>query len=154
MREYINLIENAYKAKAEAISEATVLGVVSPTDAVIGSAVAESDDLEFEVSEASELNEFAPPGSDEVSSDEGRLAGALDPRALAKLLPEVDDLNKFINAVRKVQRGDIASLNMLENRQLAKAFISLLRDDTQMTQKVFQKLRMVHSDAPESTPEV
>jgi len=154
MREYINLIENAYKAKAEAISEATVLGVVSPTDAVIGSAVAESDDLEFEVSEASELNEFAPPGSDEVSSDEGRLAGALDPRALAKLLPEVDDLNKFINAVRKVQRGDIATLNMLENRQLAKAFISLLRDDTQMTQKVFQKLRMVHSDAPESTPEV
>ena len=75
----------------------------------------------------------------------GGLEGMLDPRGLAKLLPEVDDITRFTMAVRKVQKGDNASLSIQETRQLAKAFISLLKDDTQTTMKVLQKLKMVHS---------
>lgn len=88
------------------------------------------------------IREFAPDAPEEVDAG---LEGTLDPRALAKLLPDVDDLARFVNAVRKVQKGDLATLTMLENRQLAAAFVSLLRDDSQQTMKVFQRLRMVHS---------
>ncbi len=133
LRKHINLFESLAATDDSEI----VASIEEGSEEVSENVVVEDDEaiLEF---------------TTDMDGDAG-LEGALDPRALAKLLPEVDELSRFVNAVRKVQKGDIASLSMLETRQLAKAFISLLKDDSQMTMKVLQRLRMVHAkdEAPE-----
>ena len=107
----------------------------------------ESDDMEMheEVLDEGDLDtmdaDMAPDDTDVDLS----LEGSLDPRSLAKMLPDVTDVNRFINAVHKVQKGDVASLSMMETRELAHAFISLLKDNPQSTMRVFAKLKSVHS---------
>ena len=137
LRNYINLFESMEKACEEEVEEGFV-----PFEKKKDSCE-DGEDCEKEVTEDT-LTEFdaAPMGGADMETG---LEGTLDPRGLAKLLPEVDDINRFTSAVRKVQKGDIPSLSISENRQLAKAFISLLMDDSNTTMKVLQKLRMVHT---------
>jgi hypothetical protein len=134
-RKYMNLFEsNDFGTDDAEIEEAFVpfkkKGEEDASD--------EDDKEEIEEGEE-ELVEFL-----DTSADDAGLEGVLDPRQLAKLLPEVDDLTRFVNAVQKVKKGDIAALSIQEYRQLAKGFISLLKDDSQMTTKVLQRLKMVH----------
>lgn len=128
LRNYINLFESMDYGTDE--------------DDIVDEAIVDEALVAEEIVDEAILDEFDAAGE---TADLG-LEGNLDIRGLAKLLPEVDDLNRFMIAVRKVQKGDNASLSMQETRQLAKAFISLLKDDSQMTMKAMQKLKMVHTD--------
>lgn len=133
LRNYINLMESIEKDCDESCEDKVEESIDT---------IEETESLE---EGDAELLEFAP---DAAVEDMG-LEGSLDIRGLAKLLPEVDDSNRFMSAVRKIQHGDLASLTIAETRQLAKAFVSMLKDDTQETMKVMQKLRLVHAkDAP------
>ena len=121
MREYIDTINKAFLAES-----------VEPM-------VAEEIFDDIEVVENAEIVQ-------ELAGDDDSLSGTLDARALAKLLPEVDKLDPFVSAVRKVLRGSIETLTIIERTQLSKGFISLLRDSSEMTVKAMQRLKMVHKD--------
>jgi hypothetical protein len=130
MRKYMTLLESAYTEPMESkdMSHDEML-----------------DEGDLDMMEA-DADAEAPAMDDEVDNS---LEGSLDIRSLVKMLPDVTDTNRFMNAVRKVQKGDVASLSMMETRELAHGFISLLKDDSTMTMKVLQKIKGVHSRAPE-----
>jgi hypothetical protein len=139
LRNYINLFESMdYGTEEDDIVDEAIVD-----EAIVDEAIIDEDIVEEDIVDEAILDEFVEPAP---VVDSG-LDGMIDPRGLAKLLPEVDDINRFSSAVRKVQKGDNASLSIQETRQLAKAFISLLKDDSQMTMKVLQKLKMVSSSS-------
>lgn len=132
MRKHMNLFESAYAEPMEnqEIHSDEILdeGDLDTMDADTGVDVPEMDDV-----------------------DSG-LEGSLDIRSLVKMLPDVTDTNRFMNAVRKVQKGDVASLSMMETRELAHGFISLLKDDSGTTMKVLNKIKGVHSRPVDTDP--
>jgi hypothetical protein len=135
LRNYINLFESMDYGTDE--------------DDIVDEAIVDEGIVDEAIVDEAILDEFVAPTDPAAVMGDGGLDGMIDPRGLAKLLPEVDDINRFTSAVRKVQKGDNASLSIQETRQLAKAFISLLKDDSQMTMKALQKLKMVSSsEAP------
>lgn len=72
------------------------------------------------------------------------LEGTLNPTALLKFLPDVTDKPKFVSALRKVMRNDEERLNRFELEQLGRAFISLVREESQDKMTTIRKMFQVH----------
>lgn len=99
--------------------------------------------VDSSINEASDdVSGSALPVADSIS---GPLQGTLDMRAVAAMLPEVNDAAKFASALQKVRLGRLERLTRWEKEQLSAAFISLLRADQNSTNAAMQKLRAIHS---------
>lgn len=79
----------------------------------------------------------------ESIDDNKPLIGALDPKKLAEMLPEVTDVPKFATAVQKIKRGDAEKLTLAEKGQLALAFVALLKGDKDEKMKFIRRLMNV-----------
>lgn len=81
----------------------------------------------------------------EAVDDDVPLMGSIDPRKLAELLPEVNDVSRFVSAMQKIRRGDAERLTLQEKGQMALAFLSLLKGDRAETMKIMRKLMMIQA---------
>lgn len=92
------------------------------------------------------LTEGALPSTSHATApDLGQpLEGAwLNPEAVLEFLPGVDNHDYFIRAWRKVMRNQEERLTRLEMFQLAKAFISLMREDDETKMQFMRKMIVV-----------
>jgi hypothetical protein len=81
------------------------------------------------------------------------LKGAwLSPDEILEFLPGVDNHDYFIRAWRKILRNQEERLTRLEMFQLAKAFISLIREDQASKIQFMHKLMMVDLASDEQGP--
>jgi hypothetical protein len=77
------------------------------------------------------------------------MQGVIPAPELAKLLPGIDDLNSFTSALEKIENNQMATLTIIENKQLANAFISLLMlPDAQKTLVVQKLMPMFQKPQP------
>lgn len=99
------------------------------------------------------LETALPSTSTPTHADHGTpLEGAwLDPNELMEFLPGVDNRDYFVRAWRKVMRNQEEELTRLEMFQLAKAFISLVREDDASKMQFMRKLLVVDL-ADDDTP--
>lgn len=92
--------------------------------------------------------------SDPNGGDLGEpLKGAwLSPDEILEFLPGVDNHDYFIRAWRKILRNQEERLTRLEMFQLAKAFISLIREDQASKIQFMHKIMMVDLPNDEQGP--
>jgi hypothetical protein len=92
----------------------------------------------------------APPAHPDTShptgGDEGRaLSGTwINPQIIINLLPGIDDEELFTLAWLKVMRNEEETLTRLEMFQLAKAFISLIRQTDEVKISLIRRLTQIN----------
>lgn len=72
------------------------------------------------------------------------LSGYLNPQALSRLLPAVNNQRDFSNALTKLRLGQEVVLTLPEKMQLSMAFISLVRAEPSQKQNIMRNLMSVH----------
>lgn len=85
-----------------------------------------------------------------VENQAAPLRGSANVQQLLAHLPEIDDPSRFVLAFNKVRRGRENTLTRPEVEQLAKAFISLMKDDRQEKVQILRHMTTLHApDAPQ-----
>jgi hypothetical protein len=87
-----------------------------------------------------DLRTFINLFEDTEETSPAPLKGNVNIRAVAKLLPDITDVNKFVLAFQKIKRGREDTLTRLETAQVANAFISLMKGDFQEKMLIIRKM--------------